>query len=126
MIKVEEKLFSIKPKSENIIELTLQPDGIGKLELELTSQKGVINAHIIASDYQSKNFIEQNLKGIIDALSKQGLSVGNFSVFLGDRGQGNRWERDDLTFNKDKVYKVMDVKEVFVKKVRNRKISLIA
>lgn len=125
-IKIEDTHFSVKQKQENTIELTIEPYGMGKLKLEIVSHKGTINAHIVASDSISKNFIEQNLRGILDALAKEGLSIGNFSVFLGEKRQDDGRNREYVAKNESSIESIRSISTKMSNKSKNRKISLLA
>ncbi len=102
-INVGDLRFSLVQTGDASIELTLQPDGIGKLEIEMVSAKGVINAYIGASDPIGKELIENNLQGIMDALAKEGINIGGFSVFLRDKKGGMNSESGEkkIVFNKE-------------------------
>ncbi|KWT85133.1 flagellar hook-length control protein FliK [Candidatus Magnetominusculus xianensis] len=78
--------FTITRKTDTSIEVKLEPDGIGKLDISVNVQKGVLNANISASDSAAKGIIEKNLHEIVSALTKEGLTVGGFTVSLKDRG----------------------------------------
>ncbi|MEW6569719.1 MAG: flagellar hook-length control protein FliK [Nitrospirota bacterium] len=87
VINMDEKTFVIKHKSDASIEVILEPEGMGKLDIELTLDRGVINAQISAAETIGKEFLEKNLPHILSALIDEGISVGNFSVFLKDKGE---------------------------------------
>lgn len=80
VIQVNDQSFSVIRRSDHSLELTLQPEGLGKLHLEVSVSKGVVTAHINAPDQASKDQIERNLQGILDELQKEGLDLGGFSV----------------------------------------------
>ena len=86
---IPEHTFVITKKSERSIEVSIEPNGIGKLQIELNLDKGVINAKINATDAVGKEIIERNLTNIMDTLVKEGIAVGGLSVSLRDRG-GNQ------------------------------------
>ncbi|MBF0563995.1 MAG: flagellar hook-length control protein FliK [Nitrospirae bacterium] len=94
MINVNDTLMSITKKSDTSIEVRIEPDGIGKLNIDINMEKGVVHAHISATEPQGKALLEKNLPDIINALAKEGLSVGGFSVSLKDK-------RGDFNNNKD-------------------------
>ncbi|MGB9715108.1 MAG: flagellar hook-length control protein FliK [Thermodesulfovibrionales bacterium] len=74
--------YTVSKKEDASIEISIEPDGIGEVDIELVLDKGVINAHISASDTIGKEFFERNLDNIMRALINEGLNIGNFSVFL--------------------------------------------
>ncbi|GAB4387972.1 MAG: hypothetical protein Kow0025_04590 [Thermodesulfovibrionales bacterium] len=81
--------FVVTRRGPSSLEVSLRPEGMGKLEIEVNVERGVVNAHISASDPAGKEAIERNLHGILNALSREGFNVGGFSVALKERrGQG--------------------------------------
>ncbi|MCG6550862.1 MAG: flagellar hook-length control protein FliK, partial [Candidatus Magnetominusculus sp. LBB02] len=85
-IDLDGNKFTIMRKSETSISVKLEPDGIGKLDISVNVNKGVLNANISAADATAKGIIEKNLHEIVNALAKEGLTVGGFTVSLKDRG----------------------------------------
>jgi|GEM_PF-6865631 hypothetical protein len=85
VININHHTFVVTKRSDTSIEVSLKPEGLGKLEIEVNIDKGVINAQISASDPVGKEIIERNLPNILNALVKEGLNVGGFSVSLKDR-----------------------------------------
>lgn len=69
-------------KSEMTVQL--KPDHLGKLSLEIVSERGVMVARFIAESQQVKEIIESSLPQLKDALESQGLNVQGFSVSVGD------------------------------------------
>jgi len=75
-------------KGDASIEVSLEPEGLGKIDIELTLDRGIVNAQINTSEIISKEIIEKNLHAILSSLIDEGLNIGNFSVSLRNR-QGN-------------------------------------
>jgi flagellar hook-length control protein FliK len=105
---VAERTFVIMRKNEESIEVSVEPDGIGKLEIELNMDKGIINARINASDPIGKEIIERNLNDILNTLVREGIAIGGFSVSLRDNPRppeedlpGDRGTKGDLKETKD-------------------------
>lgn len=69
-------------KGDASIEVSLEPDGLGKIDIELVLDKGVINGQINASETIGKEMMERNLDSIMRVLINEGLQVGSFSVSL--------------------------------------------
>ncbi|MEO5361401.1 MAG: flagellar hook-length control protein FliK [Nitrospirota bacterium] len=93
--------FTITRKTDTSIEVKLEPDGIGKLDISVNVQKGVLNANISASDSAAKGIIEKNLHEIVSALTKEGLTVGGFTVSLKDRGGNYKEGRNEQSAAKN-------------------------
>jgi hypothetical protein len=88
VINIDDKTLSLIRKSDTSIEVKIDPKGIGKIDIDINVDKGTVNAHISAADSDTKTLLENNIKSIIEALSKDGLNVAGFSVSLKDRGDG--------------------------------------
>lgn len=72
-------------KSEMVIHL--KPDHLGKLELKVVTEQGIVAAKFIAESNQVKEIIETNMQLLKDSLEKQGLSIDNISVQVGQEKQ---------------------------------------
>lgn len=72
-------------KAEMVI--NLKPDNLGKLELKLTTERGMLTAQITAENQQVKQIIESNFNVLRDALEKQGIGVQQFSVSVGQQNK---------------------------------------
>ncbi|MBF0319783.1 MAG: flagellar hook-length control protein FliK [Nitrospirae bacterium] len=103
-IDVNDNRFTILRKSDTSVEVTLEPDGIGKLDIGINVEKGVITATISATDAAAKGIIEKNLHDIVNALTKEGLTVGDFTVSLKDRDGSFKDGKNEN--DKDKGHKV--------------------
>jgi flagellar hook-length control protein FliK len=71
-------------KGNNRLGITLQHDTFGKLNINLSLDKGIVNVHINTSDKVLREFIENNIQYIVDSLEKEGISIGGFSIGLRD------------------------------------------
>jgi flagellar hook-length control protein FliK len=69
-------------KSEMILEL--KPESLGKLQLKVVSERGVIVAKIVAENEQVKAILESNMQTLKEELQKQGMQIEGFSVSVGD------------------------------------------
>jgi flagellar hook-length control protein FliK len=69
-------------KSEMVIDL--KPDHLGKLALKIATERGIVVAKFIAENEQVKAALESNMNMLKESLEKQGFSVQEFSVFVGD------------------------------------------
>lgn len=85
MFTVNEHKFVITKLGDNKVEVTLEPNGIGKLRIEVNHEKGVIHASISASEQSGKDIIEKNINRIMEELAKEGINIGEFSVSLKER-----------------------------------------
>jgi hypothetical protein len=76
-------------KDGDQLAVKLEPDGLGRININLSLDNGKIHAQINVQDSSTKNLIENNMREIVDTLVKEGLTVGGFSVSLnnGDAGK---------------------------------------
>ncbi|HMK49487.1 MAG TPA: flagellar hook-length control protein FliK [Thermodesulfovibrionales bacterium] len=75
----------IAKKNDNSIEVTVKPDGVGKIQIHLSLDKGIVHAKVDASEVAGKDFIDRNIHNILSTLSDEGINIGSFSVHLGER-----------------------------------------
>ncbi len=82
----------------NRLAVSLEPEGLGKLNINLSLDRGMVNAQIQAADPAAKNLLENNMQQIMDTLMKEGLNVGGFSVSLkhGETGDMNGQGTNDF------------------------------
>ena len=73
-------------KDGNRLAVKLEPDGLGKLDINLSLDKGTVSAQIHVSNDVTKNLLENNKQQMVNALVGEGLSVGGFSVSLNHKG----------------------------------------
>ncbi len=73
-------------KDGNRLAVRLEPDGLGKLDINLSLDKGTVSAQIHVSNDVTKNLLENNKQQMMNALVGEGLSVGGFSVSLNHKG----------------------------------------
>ena len=85
VVRFEEKAFVITRKSDTSVVVTLAPPGVGKLEMEVVLEKGVVNARITAADSAGRESIERSLPQIVEALARDGMNIGGFTVSLKER-----------------------------------------
>ncbi len=81
------KVILGQDKSEMVIQL--KPDHLGKLELKVVTEQGIVAAKFIAESQQVKEIIETNMQLLKDSLQKQGIAINGVSVQV---GQDNRNE----------------------------------
>lgn len=74
----------------NRLNVSLEPDGMGKLDINLSLEKGVLHALVRVQDEQAQRLIESNIQQVMDALAKEGLNVGGFLISLRHNGQRER------------------------------------
>lgn len=61
----------------------LKPDHLGKLELKVVTEQGIVAAKFIAESQQVKEIIETNMQQLKESLQKQGINIDGVSVQVG-------------------------------------------
>ena len=74
-------------KEHSEIKIQLKPEFLGKVSLEISIEKGVVKAEIVAENQQVKQLIEANLGNLRQTLINQGLKVNQLVVSLGGQSQ---------------------------------------
>lgn len=100
--KIEE-LSSYPEKDIHVIKVSVEPDGLGRLEISLSTQKGTIKGYIHAFDLHSREVIERNLLNIISMLEREGINIGSLTVGLGREGRYGNGEKERLFNFKNRI-----------------------
>ncbi len=101
-------IYIIKGNSK--MGVSVEHENLGKLNISLSLEKGMVNVHINASDHAVREIIENNMQQIIDSLNKDGVSVGEFSVGLRDQ-RGHETNRSSLKNGQDRRIPIETKKE---------------
>lgn len=91
------KVILGQDKTEMVIQL--KPDHLGKLELKVVTEQGIVAAKFIAESQQVKEIIETNMQLLKDSLQKQGIAIDGVSVQV---GQENRSENRNQSLTQGK------------------------
>ncbi|MGQ9569988.1 MAG: flagellar hook-length control protein FliK [Thermodesulfovibrionales bacterium] len=110
----QDNFYTISKKGDASIEISIEHDGIGEIDIELVLDKGVINAQINASDTHGIEFLEKNLDNIMRALINEGLNIGDFSISLQNkRGMAEMYENKREDIQNIRVTKTADLPVLF-------------
>jgi flagellar hook-length control protein FliK len=77
--------------------MKLEPESLGKLNLKIVVENGLITAKFVAESQQVKEVLESNFNQLKNALQEKGIAVQGFSVSVGQQGaefnSGQRFEQ---------------------------------
>lgn len=108
--KIFENVSITTKNNSSSINISINTNDLGILDIELVLERGVINGHINTTDNIGKELIERNLYRIIDSLTREGLNVGGFSVSLRHKGEGASEDRyDQKSIKRDNLIKDIDM-----------------
>lgn len=82
------RIQTVSGDEKHEMELQLKPESLGKINLRVIEEKGQILAKFTAESQQVKSILESNMQLLKDALEKNGLSVMQLSVSVGQQGAG--------------------------------------
>lgn len=66
--------------------MKLEPESLGKLNLKLVIENGLVTAKFVAESQQVKEVLESSFNQLKDALQEKGIAVQGFSVSVGQQG----------------------------------------
>ncbi len=70
------------------IEVRVEPEGLGRIDLSVGMKDGHLNAHIGVERIHSLVEIQENISQLFASLSDEGWTSGSFSFHLRDEGRG--------------------------------------
>ena len=82
---IEQVKLQIRPENTKM-ELQLNPENLGKVELEITSKNGELSAKLNVRNDQVKEAVESQMQVLRDTLEAQGLKVENIEVTVAEFG----------------------------------------
>ena len=82
---IEQIKIAIKPESTSM-ELQLNPESLGRVDLTVASKNGVLTASITAENQIAKEAIESQIQVLKDNLNNQGLKVEAIEVTVSEFG----------------------------------------
>ncbi|MBI5607141.1 MAG: flagellar hook-length control protein FliK, partial [Deltaproteobacteria bacterium] len=72
MVLPQEQIFTVKRHGPSSLEVFLEPEGLGKLNIELKMTDHHLHAQIMVNDSIGKELIENNLPQLLSELGKEG------------------------------------------------------
>jgi flagellar hook-length control protein FliK len=91
MQQVKERLAQHEVKSGNQqITLTLSPDSLGELKMNLNLQGQKLSVEIVTENRSVRDVIAQNTDALKESLARQNITMESFDVTTGGKGFGNQ------------------------------------
>ncbi|OGI01744.1 MAG: hypothetical protein A2Y25_06675 [Candidatus Melainabacteria bacterium GWF2_37_15] len=85
-------------KSE--VSIALNPENLGRINLNLVSSKGVLTAQVIAENQQVKEMLSKGIETLRQNLAEQGINVGRIVVNVQEPSSENNNSNFDQMMNK--------------------------
>lgn len=104
--RVTDKVRVMLGSRKSEISIQLKPENLGKLNLKLTVEDGVLNGKMVVQNDEAKGLIQSNLAQLKENLEQQGIPVSKFQVDIGGGGEYKQqqfFQQDRRTFHGDTV-----------------------
>ncbi|MEW6184298.1 MAG: flagellar hook-length control protein FliK [Thermodesulfobacteriota bacterium] len=92
----QDQPFSIKQTGSSTMEVVVEPEGMGKMDIELNFSNDRLQGQILVNDQAGKELLERNLPQLLSELAGEGLQVGGFTVSLKNRGHDHQRGEESL------------------------------
>lgn len=87
---------------KNSMTMQLTPENLGKINLKISTERGIVIASIVAENEAVKEVIENNLQQLKNALEEKGFGVQNLNVSVGkEKGKDNSKNGSSKESNKE-------------------------
>lgn len=82
LTQIVKQLDALKASQQNTLKLQLSPEHLGKIEIRVMSQQGVVSASITSDNQQVKGMLDNQLASLHQALADLGIKVDRVDVAL--------------------------------------------
>lgn len=97
--QVQEKLTEQMNENKSSLTMTLRPASLGKLSINIISQKDGVTTQITAESQQAKDILTKGLESLKQNLQEQGLNVNNIVVKVQEPAQSENNKDFQFTQN---------------------------
>lgn len=97
--------------------IKLDPENLGKVNLKIITENGLVTAKFEAESQKVKEIIESNLSLLKESLEKRGVEVSNLDVSVG-QNMNNEQNRNDIDYLR-KVLKEKNPHKILGKTIKN-------
>lgn len=84
----------VKPGNQQIT-LTLSPDNLGELKMNLNLQGNKLSVEILAENRSVRDVIVQHTEALKESLARQNITMQSFDVTTGGKGSGNQGQNQN-------------------------------
>ena len=93
-VKEHLQLHDVKPGSQQIT-LTLSPDSLGELKMNLNLQGQKLSVEIVTENRSVRDVIIQHTDALKESLARQNITMESFDVTTGGKGSGNQGQNQN-------------------------------
>lgn len=88
--QLKDKISSDISTNKSQVSIVLRPDNLGKVNINLVSQNGVLTAQITAENSQVKDILTKGLETLRQNMAEQGINVGKMVVNVQESSSSNQ------------------------------------
>ncbi|MEI8389229.1 MAG: flagellar hook-length control protein FliK [bacterium] len=88
--QLKDKISSDISTNKSQVSIVLRPDNLGKVNINLVSQNGVLTAQITAENTQVKDILTKGLETLRQNMAEQGINVGKMVVNVQESSSSNQ------------------------------------
>lgn len=99
MEHIVEKVKYDLGNNKNQIKLTLKPESLGEMIMEVELVKNNLVAKVMVDNQKSKEIIENNLLQLKEGVKDTGLEIKSFEVFVGNNSDFDKQNSSGFNFN---------------------------
>lgn len=99
MEHIVEKVKYDLGNNKNQIKLTLKPESLGEMIMEIELVKNNLVAKVMVDNQKSKEIIENNLLQLKEGVKDTGLEIKSFEVFVGNNSDFDKQNSSGFNFN---------------------------
>jgi len=113
----------ISGNKQSSLEISLKPEHLGKVKIQLHSTDGMVSIRVIADNREAANLLNSNLQYIRDNIEQQGIKLQHLGVGLenhqeqgsysGNDGRESNQKNAFLASNLDDQYEIIEKKEPY-------------
>ena len=82
--QISEKIAEMRNGTADKIEIALKPANLGKVNIEISSAKGVLTATLVAENEHVRSALDKNIESLKSTLASQGFNVNSVTVKVKD------------------------------------------
>lgn len=82
--QISEKIAEMRNGTADKIEIALKPANLGKVNIEISSAKGVLTATLVAENEHVRSALDKNIDSLKSSLASQGFNVNSVTVKVSD------------------------------------------
>lgn len=116
MNHILEKVKFDLSNNKNQIKVTLKPESLGEMIMEVEVVKNTLVAKIMVDNHRAKEIIENNLFQLKEGIKDTGLEIKTFEVFVGKNSDFDKHNSNQFNFN-GRNKKIKLKKEIEDKKI---------